>query len=634
MLNIDRLTYRIAGRTILDDVSASIPEGWKVGVIGANGAGKSTLFKLIAGELQADGGTVDLNDRYSMGMVRQDMPESDEALLDIVLAADTERAKLMAASETEEDPYKLGDIYEKLTAMDAYAAPARAATVLSGLGFKEAQLSEPFSSFSGGWRMRVALAAALFREPDFLLLDEPTNHLDLEAIMWLETYLANYPKTVMIISHDRDLLNTCVDHILHVDGKKLTTYTGTYDTFERERAAALHNQQKLHEKQMAQKAHMQAFIDRFKAKASKAKQAQSRMKALEKMDVVEAVMAERAVKFHFPPAEELPAPLITFDKVDVGYKANEPVLRGLNDRLDPDDRIALLGANGNGKSTLMKLIAGRLQPMAGHMQTSNKLRIGYFAQHQADELDMQATPYSEMTRKMPGRKEADVRAKLGRFGFSKPLSDNTIASLSGGEKARLLFALMSCENPHLLLLDEPTNHLDMDAREALVQALNAFEGAVVLVSHDPSMVERVADRLWLVSDGGCDVFEGDLDAYRRHIIEQRRKEKRAEKKSGGNKNKESDGGKKTDSKKDLKKALAEKKKRLPDLWGRVARHEEELARLVTLRKTMEKAMAQPDFYADEETARTTQQNYGRLLHDIDEEETALLEAMEAFEAAA
>lgn len=606
MLTIQKLTYRIAGRLILDNASAAIQTGWKVGVVGANGAGKSTLFKLITGELQADGGEISLSERLTLGIVRQDIPEDETPLLDIVLAADTERTALLEAVETEQDPYKLGDIYERLNDIDAYAAPARAATILAGLGFKEEQLQQPISAFSGGWRMRVALAAVLFRQPDFLLLDEPTNHLDLEAIMWLENYLSGYPHTVMIISHDRELLNTCTDHILHVDNKVLTIYTGNYNTFERERAEKLLSQQKLHEKQAAQRAHMQAFVDRFRSKASKAKQAQSRLKALEKMDVVDAVIADRGIKFHFPQPEELTPPIITVDKADVGYNAGHPILRGVDEYIDMDDRIALLGANGNGKSTLIKLIAGKLKPMAGDVRIASKLRIGYFSQHQTEELDMSSTPYMEMARRV-GFKETEVRAKLGKFGFNKTLADGNISSLSGGEKARLLFALMTCDNPHLLLLDEPTNHLDMDAREALVQALNEFNGAVILVSHDPSMVERVADRLWLVHDGKCQAFDGDLEAYRSHIIDQRRKEKRGEKQ-----------GEKGPSKADKKKQQQELKKKFPELFAQIEALEKELTPLNKQLQKISQQMAEDDFYENAENAQTVQHQYGKLLRQQEE----------------
>ncbi len=533
MLSVTNLTYKIGARTIIEDGNVTVMDGWKVGVIGLNGAGKSTLFKLISGDLQADGGTVSVSSKHRLGMVRQDIPETDTPLIDLVVAANTELAQLLQDAETETDPYKIADIHTRLFEIDAYSAPSRAAILLTGLGFREDQLTEPFSSFSGGWRMRVALAAALFVEPEILLLDEPTNHLDLEAIMWLEAYLVSYPHTLLIISHDRELLNKCVDHIIHVDKKHLSVHTGNYDTFERERALKLGLQQKMHEKQTAQRAHMQAFVDRFKAKASKARQAQSRMKALEKMDVVDAVIAERAIRFSFPQPEKLAPPLIAIKKAAVGYTEGKPILKRVHESIDMDDRIALLGANGNGKSTLIKLIAGKLGVMDGEIVRSGKLRIGYFSQHQTDELDVGSTPYEEMAKlflkKNGDVKESVVRAKLGAFGFSRDLADNKISALSGGEKARLLFAFMSFDAPHLLLLDEPTNHLDIDAREALVQALNAYNGAVVIVSHDPSMVERVADRLWLVKDGAVSDFEGDLNDYRKFTIQSRREERKEEK---------------------------------------------------------------------------------------------------------
>ncbi len=534
MLTVSDLTYKIGTRTILDECNVTITDNWKVGVVGLNGAGKSTLFKLISGDLTPDGGTVSRNPKQRMGMVRQDIPEVETPLIDLVLEADEEMAALWKATETEEDPNKIAEIFEKLADMDAYAAPAKASRLLTGLGFTDDQLSEPFSSFSGGWRMRVALAAALFVEPEILLLDEPTNHLDLEAIMWLEGYLATYPHTLLVISHDREVLNKCIDHVIHVDRQQLKLYTGNYDTFERERAEALGLQQKMHEKQQAERAHMQKFVDRFKAKASKAAQAQSRIKALERMDIVDAVIADRAVHFTFPNPKEEITPLVSINHADIGYGANDPVLRGVYERIDNDDRIALLGANGNGKSTLMKLIAGKLDTMKGEIKHANKLRIGYFSQHQTEELDVKSTPYYEMMTLMratnPDVTEPKVRAKLGAFGFSKDLADNKIKSLSGGEKARLLFAIMSFDAPHLLLLDEPTNHLDIDAREALVQALNNYEGAIVIVSHDPNMVERVADRLWVVRDGKCEHFDGDLEDYRKYTIQARRDQRKKDKK--------------------------------------------------------------------------------------------------------
>jgi ATP-binding cassette subfamily F protein 3 len=605
MLTVQNLTYRISGRLILENAGCTVQAGQRVGVVGANGAGKSTLFKLITGELHADDGQITLSDRNTLGYVRQDVGDMEKPLLDVVLAADTERDALMKAVETEEDPYKMGEMFARLDEIDAYAAPARASAILAGLGFKEEHLSQPLKTFSGGWQMRVALAGALFRSPDVLLLDEPTNHLDLEAILWLEGYLASYPKTLLLISHDRELLNACVTHILHVDNKKITAYTGNYNRFERERAEKMMSQQKLHEKQMAMRAHMEAFVERFKAKASKAKQAQSRMKALEKMDVVDAVMADRSVKFIFPQPEELAPPAIVVNDTSLGY-GGKVVLQGLNLRIDMDDRIALLGANGNGKSTLIKLLSGDLAPMQGEMLKANKLRIGYFAQHQTESLDVNETPYQALNRAMPGKREADVRAVLGKFGFSKPLTDNRIGTLSGGEKARLLFALMSLDAPHILLLDEPTNHLDMDAREALVQALNNYNGAVVMVSHDPSMIERVADSLWLVADGQCKPFDGDLEAYRNHIIAQRRAERRSNK---------------GESKAAKPAAVPEN----PATSAERTKLEKHIAKLQGKREKLEAQMADADFYsADPAKIAKTQADHAALVNELTTTEEAWL----------
>jgi ATP-binding cassette subfamily F protein 3 len=630
MLSINNLTYRVGVRTLIEDSSVNVMDGWKVGLVGANGTGKSTLFKLIAGELHADNGTISLSQRQRFGMVRQDIPETDTPLIDIVLSAHEEMAALQKATETEEDPNKLGDIYNRLIELDAYAAPSKVARLLTGLGFKEHQLREPFSSFSGGWRMRVALAAALFVEPDFLLLDEPTNHLDLEAIMWLETYLSNYPHTLMIISHDRELLNKCTDHIIHIDNKRLVPYTGNYDTFERERAAKQGLQQKMFEKQQAQRAHMQAFVDRFRASAAKAAQAQSRIKALERMDLIDEVLAERAVRFKFPSPEKLSPPLIAIRHVDVGYAEGKPIVRKIHENIDTDDRIALLGANGNGKSTMMKLIAGKLSPMTGELVRSGKLRIGYFSQHQTDELDVESTPYQEMARltkqKTGDYKEHIVRAKLGAFGFSKELADNKIKSLSGGEKARLLFAFMSFDEPHLLLLDEPTNHLDMEAREALVQALNGYEGAVVIVSHDPIMVERVADRLWLVKDGACQNFNGDLDDYRAFILQSRRDEKREEKERRA---------KEAESQAQLADEAAAAPKMSASTMARKAQEaEKEIAKLTKEKDKLEAEMAKPDVYSVPAKIKTAKDAYAKVVRQLEEQETLWLEMQDGREKAA
>ncbi len=619
MLTVSNLTYKIGARTILDDCSINIMDGWKVGVIGLNGAGKSTLFKLIAGELQADGGIVSFPAKQHLGMVRQDIPETDTSLIDLVLAANEELAQLWKDTETETDPNKIAEIYEKLSDMDAYSAPSKASRLLTGLGFKEEQLQEPFSSFSGGWRMRVALAAALFVEPEILLLDEPTNHLDLEAIMWLEAYLAAYPHTLLIISHDREVLNKCIDHVVHVDKQQLTLYTGNYDTFERERAERLGLQQKMFEKQQVEREHMQKFVDRFKAQASKARQAQSRMKALERMDIVDAVIADRAVQFTFPNPDKIASPMLSIDKADVGYTEGNPILQRVHESIDRDDRIAILGANGNGKSTMMKLIAGKLGVMEGSIFRSNKLRIGYFSQHQTEELDVNATPYEEMMslmrQKYPEVREPVVRAKLGAFGFSRQLSDNKISTLSGGEKARLLFAFMSFDAPHLLLLDEPTNHLDIDAREALVHALNNYDGAIIIVSHDPNMIERVADRLWLVKDGACSHFDGDLEDYRKFTIQSRRDERKKDKQ------------KKTKT----KPVKTEEKSKKPSVdKKRIIKTEKKIVQLETEKKRLEDLMSAPNFYnGDNKDITKAQDKYNETSKDLEHYESLWMDAQES-----
>tara|TARA_R110000868_G_scaffold190862_1_gene434774 strand:- start:70919 stop:72805 length:1887 start_codon:yes stop_codon:yes gene_type:complete len=624
MLNITGLTYRIAGRTILENASVRLQDNWKVGIVGANGAGKSTLFKLIWNELVMDAGEIELPSGASLGMVKQDIPSDDTPLIDIVLEGAEERSRLMKESETETDPYKLAEIHTRLIDIDAYAAPAKASMLLGGLGFKDEEHTMPISSFSGGWRMRVALAAALLNEPDLLLLDEPTNHLDIEAIMWLEDYLMSYPHTLIVISHDRALLNKCVDHILHLENKQLTCYTGTYDVFEKERAEKRMNQQKLHEKQTAQRDHMQAYVDRFKAKASKAKQAQSRMKALEKMDIVSAVMADRAKPFIFPKPELLSPPIISMDHVDVGYEPGKPILSDIHERIDMDDRIALLGANGNGKSTLIKLIADRLSPMAGEMIRNNKLRIGYFSQHQAEELNMTETAFDAMREKMKGKPESEIRGVLGKFGFNKVLSDNRIEELSGGEKSRLLFAIMSYDAPHLILLDEPTNHLDLDAREGLVQALNAYGGAVIIVSHDPSMVEMVADRLWIVRDGKCEAYDGDLESYRTMVVEERKQEKRAEKQSKPKK----EG---VLSKKEIRQIAAKKRKAYPNEYKAMDTAEKALKEIAKEKRALEAQMAESGFFDNTSLAAKVQQEHKLAEARHERAEAEWMEKSEAFE---
>ncbi|RSU50014.1 ABC-F family ATP-binding cassette domain-containing protein [Sphingomonas sp. S-NIH.Pt15_0812] len=512
MLNLNGITVRLGGRTIIDGASAALPPGSRVGLIGRNGAGKSTLVRVIAGMLEPDDGAAEMPKGSRLGYIAQEAPDGEATPFDTVLAADVERAALMIRSETEEDPDKLGDIYERLIAIDAYTAPARAASILQGLGFDEAMQARPLKSFSGGWKMRVALAALLFSAPDVLLLDEPSNHLDLEAVMWLEDFLQSYRATILLVSHERDFLNNVVDHILHLQGGKVTLYPGGYDSFERQRAERMAQLAAAKANQEAQRAKLQDYIARNSARASTAKQAQSRQKMLSKLQPIAEMANDPTLSFGFPDPDALRPPLITLDMASVGY-AETPILKRLNLRIDPDDRIALLGRNGNGKTTLARLLAAQLAPMDGDMGSSGKMRVGYFTQYQVEELDADDTPLEHMTRIMRGATPAAVRAQLGRFGFSGDKATTKVGRLSGGERARLALALITREAPHLLILDEPTNHLDVDAREALVQALNAYTGAVVLVSHDRHMLEMTADRLVLVDDGTAREFDGTLDDY-------------------------------------------------------------------------------------------------------------------------
>ena len=536
MLQIQDISYRIGGKLLLDGASARIPAGHKVGIVGRNGAGKSTLLKLVSGELEVDSGAIQLQNRVRLGQVAQEAPGGPESLLETVLAADPELKDLEQQAKTESDPHRIAEIHNRLADIDAHTAHARAASILAGLGFDEEAQARPCSSFSGGWRMRVALACTLFTRPDLLLLDEPTNYLDLEGVMWLENFIRTYPYTVIIVSHDRDLLNSSVSAILHLDKCKLKLYTGGYDNFEKLRREQLALQRANIAKQEAARKHLQSFIDRFKAKASKAKQAQSRVKMLEKMEPLEAVIEERSFSFEFPNPAPLAPPLLTLEKGEVGYVAGQPVLRHLNLRMDMDDRIALLGQNGNGKSTFAKLVAGRLHLMSGELKKSSRLEVGYFAQHQLDELNPKGTPLSHLTALMPDVPESKVRARLGSFNFGADKAETVVENLSGGEKARLLFCIMSLKAPHILILDEPTNHLDVESREALVHAINAYEGAVIMISHDRHLIEACADRLWLVHDGTVRNYDGDMEDYRKFILRQRAGEKldKAAKKESAN----------------------------------------------------------------------------------------------------
>ena len=519
MLTITDLSLRIAGRLLIDHAHVQIAPGSRVGLVGRNGTGKSTLFRVIRGELAGETGAIALPPRWTIGSLAQEAPNSSDNLIEVVLEADTERAALLREADTAQDPHRIADIQTRLADIDAHSAPARAAAILSGLGFSVQDQLRACSEFSGGWRMRVALAATLFAAPDLLLLDEPTNYLDLEGTLWLEDHLAHYPRTVIVISHDRDLLDTSVDQILHLERGKLTLYRGGYSSFEKQRAERALLNARQAKRIEAERKHLQSFIERFRAKDSKARQAQSRVKRLEKLEPI-AMMSESNVReITFPPPQKmLSPPIIALESVTVGYEPAHPVLNRVTLRVDDDDRIALLGANGNGKSTLVKLLAGRLAPFSGRVTRAEKLSVAYFAQHQLDELNEDGTVYQHVRKLMPDAKESAVRGKAGAIGFSGAAADTRVANLSGGEKARLLLGLATFFGPNLIILDEPTNHLDIDSRAALAEAINDFPGAVIMVSHDRFLIETCADRLWLVANGKVTPYDGYIDDYRRDVL--------------------------------------------------------------------------------------------------------------------
>ncbi len=569
----------MGGRTLLNGADLTIDPGRHIGLVGRNGAGKSTLLRAIAGELAVDGGEIRLSARARMATVRQEAPEGPASLLETVLQGDPERLALLEEAETA-NPHRLAEVHERLRGIGADSAPARAATILAGLGFNEAAQSRPVATFSGGWRMRVALATALFANPDLLLLDEPTNHLDLEATLWLESWLARFPGAALVVSHDRGLLDRAVTAIAHLDKGRISVTPGGFDEFVRIRTERAMQQTRMAERVTAERAHIQSFIDRFRYKASKARQAQARIKALERLPRIEFVIEDAPTRFAFPEPARLAPPILTLDRVDIGY-ASVPVLRNISVGVDMDDRIALLGANGNGKSTLAKLLAGRLAPLAGQVRCDPRLKVGYFAQHQSDELVASEHPIEHMARALPRATQTQVRAQLARFGLDADRADTPTAQLSGGEKARLLLALATREAPQLLILDEPTNHLDIDARDALVKALADFQGAVLLITHDPHLMELVADRLWLVADATVRPFDGDVEDYRCLLAERGRPAAK------------SDGA----TRKDDRRERAEARTALGPLRKQARDAEVELAKLEVERGRIEARLADPAIYA-------------------------------------
>lgn len=618
MLNLSGITVRLGGRVIIDRASAALPPKGRIGLIGRNGAGKSTLVKVIAGMIDPDEGSADMPRGARLGYVAQEAPAGKTTPFETVLEADVERAALMAEAEGLEDPHRLGEIHERLGAIDAYTAPSRAARILVGLGFDEEAQHRPLDSFSGGWRMRVALAALLFSQPDLLLLDEPSNHLDLEAVLWLEDFLISYPATIVIVSHERDFLNNVVDHILHLERGKLTLYPGGYDAFERQRAERQAQQAAAREKQMTERAKLQDFVARNSARASTAKQAQSRAKALAKMQPIAAVMDDPTLAFGFPDPDQLRPPLITLDHASVGYDGT-PILSRLNLRIDPDDRIALLGRNGNGKTTLARLLAAQLTPIEGEKAASAKMRVGYFTQYQVEELHSDETPFDHMQRLMDGEKPSAVRGQLGRFGFAGDKAMTKVGKLSGGERARLALALITRDAPHMLILDEPTNHLDVDSREALIQALTAYQGCVVIVSHDRHMIEMTADRLVLVDGGTATPFDGSIEDYIAFVLAKEPKAEGAAK--GGNR-------------KDARREAAEAREKGNAMRKAAKAAEAELAKLQEKLSAIDRAMFDPSSAAPEFTKLTMTElmkQRGAVVKAIEAAEVTWMEAQEALE---
>ncbi|KPF93003.1 glycosyl transferase family 1 [Rhodopseudomonas sp. AAP120] len=611
MLTLSDISVRIAGRLLIDQSTVQIAPGARVGFIGRNGAGKSTLFHAIRGELATETGRITMPPRWTVGSLAQEAPNGPETLIEVVLKADLERHALLAEAATAHDPHRIAEIQTRLVDIDAHSAPARAAAILSGLGFSAADQARSCSEFSGGWRMRVALAATLFAAPDLLLLDEPTNYLDLEGTLWLEDHLANYPRTVIVISHDRDLLDTSVNEILHLDRGRLVHFRGTYSAYAEFRANKEALDAKNAKREEARRKHLQAFVDRFKAKASKARQAQSRVKMLEKMKPVARLVSDDVPDIVFtPPEKTLSPPILAADNVTVGYDPAHPVLRNVTLRVDTDDRIALLGANGNGKSTLVKLLANRLAPFSGSVTRADKLSVAYFAQHQLDELNPDGSPYDHIRRLMPDAPESKVRTRAGTMGFSGKAADTLVKSLSGGEKARLLLGLATFFGPNMIILDEPTNHLDIDSRAALAEAINDFPGAVIMVSHDRYLIDACADQLWVVADHKVKPYDGDLDDYRRAVLSSRGGRPARDPKERG------DGGAAA------KPAQPRAKKAVP-LKQRIADAESEIERITGIIEKIDAALAIPDLFTrDPKQAAqlaTARANAQAALHKAEEQ---------------
>lgn len=623
MFTLDAISLRLGGHVILDRATVAVPPKARLGLVGRNGAGKSSLLKLIAGVHEPDEGRIEAPTGTRIGYLSQEAPGGSATPFDTVLAAAEERAALLVEAEDATDAHRIAEIHERLNAIDAHGAPARAARILAGLGFSEEAQHRPLDEFSGGWRMRVALAALLFSEPDLLLLDEPSNHLDLEAALWLESFLKTYRANLIVVSHERDLLNNVASHILHVAGGKTTLYTGNYEQFERQRRERQAQTEAAREKQDTRRKKLQAYVDRWRYKAHTARQAQSRLKALQRLAPVAEAIDDASLVFDFPSPKEMKPPLLMLEDVSVGYVPGTPVLSEIDLRIDPDDRIALVGRNGNGKTTLARALAGQLTPMAGKLKASGKLSVGYFAQHQIEELVPEDTPLQHMERLLPDVKPGVVRNHLARFGFSGDKVSVAVRQLSGGERARLSLALVTRESPHILILDEPTNHLDVDAREALVQALAGFGGAVIVVSHDRHLLGLIADRLLLVDAGTATEFDGSIDDYRDSVLGVGKAGK------GKGKSEEAEAPVQKISRKDKRRAAADARERTKSLRKAVTQAEGEMKTFSARRDAVDAKLTD----ATPAEASQLMKQRGDLTREIDDAEARWLEASEAVEAA-
>ncbi len=622
MLVIDHVTFRIGRRVLLDNASATINQGQHVGLIGQNGSGKTTLLKIIQGVLEPETGEVSIVDGARIGITSQEAPSGDTPIIEFVLKFDRELISLQREAEEIADPYRIAEIHDRLRQIDASTAKARAAKILSGLGFPEANQTQTCQSLSGGWRMRVALAGLLFSAPEILLLDEPTNHLDFEATIWLTDFLKAYPGTVLVVSHDRELLNNVTTGIIHLENCDLTFYTGNFDRFDAARRQRLNQIEAVRRKQDIQKERILKFVERFRYKATKAKQAQSRLKLLEKMEPLPEISGNETRLFDFPEPKPIPPPLFNFDRVAAGYGEKE-ILKNLSLRIDSEDRIALLGANGNGKSTFLKILSGTLSARKGIVSKSRKLKVGYFSQHQAEELDLSATPFLELFRRKSAYPEERLRSHLARFGFSQERAETAVGLLSGGERARLLFALMSAEAPNVLLLDEPTNHLDMDSRDALIQAINNFPGAVIIVSHDPYVINMVADRLWLVENGSITPFDGALDEYRAQILRSRKIESESFNKKSS----------RALGRKEIRRDQAEQRLLMAPIRKQLKETEREIEILTERKECIARELADPELYKGRNASIAVLQkehfDLGRKLSDAENEWLRLSDLLES-----